>query len=210
MRPRGYHLVVGLSCLAGCFWNAVAADAPVPGAPLRPVTDFSNIGDERTRSVAFFTEAAKVIQHPRCLNCHPVGRQPTQGDDLHPHIPLMYSGASDHGVPGLPCNSCHGKANVETPGSRIASIPGNPRWGLAPSSMAWQGKTLREICLQIQDRMRNGGRSLADIHKHMATDPLVGWAWHPGEGRVPAPGTQADFGALIDAWVSTGAHCPEP
>ena len=76
--------------------------------------------------------------------------------------------------------------------------------------MAWQGKTLRDVCLQIKDQTRNGGRSLADIRKHMGTDPLVGWAWHPGAGREPAPGTQAEFGALIEAWVSTGAYCPEP
>jgi len=29
----------------------------------------------------------------------------------------------------------------------------------------------------------------------------------PG-ARTPAPGTQAQFGALIDAWVATGAACP--
>jgi hypothetical protein len=34
-------------------------------------------------------------------------------------------------------------AFAATLGSGIASIPGNPRWGLAPASMAWQGKTLR-------------------------------------------------------------------
>jgi len=208
MKPRVYYLVAALGGVAGCFGNAAAADMPDQAALLRSVTVFSNVGDVHTRSVALFTEAAKVIQHPRCLNCHPVARQPTQGDDLHPHIPLMYSGPGDQGVPGLPCKSCHGNANVEAPGSRIASIPGNPRWGLAPSSMAWQGKTLREICLQIKDRTRNGGRSLADVHRHVATDPLVGWAWHPGEGRVPAPGTQVDFGALIEAWISTGADCP--
>jgi len=76
--------------------------------------------------------------------------------------------------------------------------------------MSWQGKTLGEICRQIKDRARNGGRSLADIRTHMATDRLVGWAWRPGEGRKPAPGTQAEFGTLIEAWISTGAHCPTP
>ena len=210
MKRRRYSRVVTFSGLMGCVGNALAAGVPAQPVSLRPVSAFSNISDERARSVALFTEAAKVMKHPRCLNCHPVARQPTQGDDLHPHIPLMYAGPGDHGVPGLPCKSCHGAANVETPGSRIASIPGNPRWGLAPSSMAWQGKTPRDICLQIKDPTRNGGRSLADIHKHTATDQLVGWAWHPGAGREPAPGTQMEFGALIEAWVSTGAHCPKP
>jgi hypothetical protein len=43
----------------------------------------------------------------------------------------------------------------------------------------------------------------------MGTDTLVGWAWHPGAGRTPAPGTQAQFGALIDAWIASGAACPK-
>lgn len=191
------------------YISNLAADTPDQSLPLKPATAFTPITDARARSVALFTEAARVIQSPRCLNCHPVTRRPTQGDDLHPHMPPMYAGPRDRGPAGLPCKSCHGATNVSTLGSRIASIPGNPRWGLAPTSMAWQGKTLREICEQIKNKSRNGGRTLEDIHKHMGSDPLVGWAWHPGEGRAPAPGTQAELGALIGAWISAGAYCPE-
>ncbi len=90
----------------------------------------------------------------------------------------------------------------------IKTIPGAPHWGLAPISMAWQGRTLRQICELIKDPGRNGGRSLAQIRSHLAEDHLVGWAWHPGDGREPAPGTQAQFGKLIDAWIATGASCP--
>jgi hypothetical protein len=74
--------------------------------------------------------------------------------------------------------------------------------------MAWQGKTLSQICAQIKDPQRNGGRTLAQIRDHMANDHLVGWAWRPGEGRMPAPGTQAQLGMLLKAWIETGAHCP--
>jgi hypothetical protein len=42
----------------------------------------------------------------------------------------------------------------------------------------------------------------------MSGDSLVGWAWPPGKGRTPAPGTQAEFGALMRAWADSGAHCP--
>ena len=42
-----------------------------------------------------------------------------------------------------------------------------------------------------EGQYRNGGRSLAKVHELMATDSVVGWAWHPGEGRSPAPGMQA-------------------
>lgn len=179
-------------------------------ASLKPVSAFSAIGDERARSVALLTEAGKVIQGPRCLNCHPAKREPTQGNDLHAHLPRINAGESGVGVSGLLCMSCHGAANTTTLASSIASIPGQPNWALAPASMTWQGKSLREICLQLKDVRRNGGRSLSKIQEHMATDPLVGWAWQPGEGRTPAPGTQDQFGALIKAWISTGAHCPQP
>ncbi|MGB9352568.1 MAG: hypothetical protein WCB61_22065, partial [Pseudolabrys sp.] len=33
-------------------------------------------------------------------------------------------------------------------------------------------------------------------------------AWAPGYGRRPAPGTQKEAGALVEAWVKTGAVCP--
>jgi hypothetical protein len=74
--------------------------------------------------------------------------------------------------------------------------------------MAWQNKTLGDICEQIKDPARNGGRSLDDLVHHIGEDKLVGWAWAPGFGRQPAPGTQKQAGALAEAWVKTGAVCP--
>ena len=74
--------------------------------------------------------------------------------------------------------------------------------------MAWEGRTLGQICTQLKDRTRNGGRSVDEIVHHIATDTLVGWAWAPGFGRKPAPGTQKAVGALLEAWAKTGAVCP--
>ena len=74
--------------------------------------------------------------------------------------------------------------------------------------MAWEGKSLSEICVQIKDPNRNGGRSLADLVHHIGDDSLVSWAWAPGFGRQPAPGTQKEAGALVEAWAKTGAACP--
>jgi len=176
---------------------------------LKPVSAFSRVTDQRARSVALFTEAAKVIRSPRCLNCHPATRVVTQGDDLHAHVPPVDVGRFGVGSPALPCRACHEAANTSTFSDSIPSIPGSPAWGVAPASMAWQGKSLREICLQIQDPARNGGRMLAKLHEHMAMDPVVAWAWQPGEGRAPAPGSQAQFAALIGAWIDTGAQCPQ-
>jgi hypothetical protein len=101
------------------------------------------------------------------------------------------------------CTTCHQNANYEPSG-----VPGNPQWHVAPKSTAWQTKSLGQICEQIKDPRRNGGKTLAAIQEHMAHDSLVGWAWTPGGNREPAPGTQAQLGALIAAWIQSGAACP--
>ncbi|WP_425410242.1 Isoquinoline 1-oxidoreductase subunit [Hyphococcus sp.] len=168
---------------------------------------FADIADTQERAAALFTEMAKVIQHPRCANCHPKSGGPTQGDDMHPHNPPVVRGEAGLGATGMECTTCHGEANVEF-ASMEGSIPGASPWHLPPESMGWQNSTPSEICAQIKDPERNGGKSLEDIVKHNGEDHLVNWAWNPGEGRTPAPGDQETFGALTAAWVEAGAACP--
>jgi hypothetical protein len=195
---------------AGAAVAALGSLTPAPGQPssvaermLRSPAEFTSIADPRARSLAIFQEAGKVLTSPRCVNCHPAGDRPLQTDAERPHQPMAMRGADGHGAPGLRCDTCHGKANYDP-----ARVPGHPEWHLAPLSMAWEGKTLGQICVQIKDPARNGGRTLVQIHDHMTNDSLVGWAWAPGYGRRPAPGTQQQAGALVDAWVKTGAACP--
>ncbi len=139
---------VFLGVLATVAFGSVSPDAMAQAATLRAPSEFSNIGDERVRSQALFTEAGKVLLDPRCLNCHPKDRQPTQGNDLHPHMPPMHAATSGRGERGLACESCHQKTNTTTSAKAVASVPGggNPHWALPPASMSWQGKTLSEIC----------------------------------------------------------------
>lgn len=167
---------------------------------------FAGLSDTSQRSVAMFEEMGKVLTHPRCLNCHPVKGGPTQGDDMHPHSPPVVRGDADFGAAGMTCNTCHGDKNIRLTGH--GSIPGHEPWMLAPVSMGWAGVGLAEICAQIKDPERNGGKSLEDLFEHNAHDGLVGWGWDPGEGRTPAPGSQELFGALTRAWIDTGAVCP--
>jgi len=177
-----------------------------PAAPLAAPTSFDGIGDPAARSAALFTEAGKVLTSPRCVNCHPAGDRPLQGEAAgRLHQPPVARGPDGFGAT-VRCGMCYREANFEP-----AGVPGHPHWHLAPLEMAWQNKTLGEICRQIKDPARNGGRSLEQIVTHMATDSLVGWvgwAWTPGFGRKPAPGTQKDFGAFVEAWTKTGAVCP--
>jgi hypothetical protein len=189
-------LLVASAAVILCAATAAADD-------LRPAADFSGITDAHERAVALFEEAGKVITHPRCVNCHPASDRPTQGETMHPHEPWVVRGADGHGAPGLRCNTCHHAANFDP-----ARVPGHPMWHLAPIEMAWQGKTLGQICEQIKDTARNGNKDMAALVKHMAEDSLVGWGWSPGEGRTPVPGTQAQFGELIKAWAEAGADCP--
>ena len=174
---------------------------------LAPLSDFDAIADETDRSVALFEEMLKVIEHPRCMNCHPVGDSPFQGDDMRPHNPPVVRGDADFGAPGMMCSTCHGADNVAFV-TGDGSIPGHEPWHLAPKSMGWVGLSGSEICVQLKDPARNGDRDLAAIHEHMAEDGLVGWGWHPGPGRTPAPGSQEEFGQIVQAWIDTGAACP--
>ena len=174
-----------------------------PPDHLASAESFASIGDTSARSAALFTELGKVLTHPRCLNCHPAGDYPRQGDVGRLHQPPVERGPDGFGLPAMRCPICHQQANFDPGG-----VPGNPVWRLAPREMGWEGKTLGEICAQIKDPARNGNRSLEALVEHIGEDHLVGWAWAPGYGRQPAPGTQKEAGALVEAWLETGAVCP--
>ena len=46
--------------------------------------------------------------------------------------------------------------------------------------MAWEGKSLGQICEQLKDQNRNGSRDLAALVKHVTTDTLVLLGLEPG------------------------------
>jgi hypothetical protein len=180
-----------------------------PDRALKDPSAFASISNPSERSRALFLEAAKVITSPRCMNCHPSGDSPTQGNDMHVHQPPVTRGEGGLGVAGNTCNACHTTRNYTLVAeASYRSIPGHIRWGMAPIEMAWQGKSVGDICRQLKDPARNGGRDLASLHEHLAHDDLLAWGWQPGEGRDPAPGSQEALGKLIQAWIDTGAMCP--
>lgn len=210
-RPSAKVAMLAVIAVAGVAVNSAVGISRAPAEPsalpstdsLRPVAAFTSIANPRARSESLFVEMGKVLQHPRCVNCHPAGDRPLQTDSMRLHEPLVVRGAAGLGAPGMTCATCHHAANYDP-----ARVPGHPQWHLAPIEMAWQGKTLRQICEQIKDRRRNGGKTLTQLVHHLGEDSLVGWGWTPGAGRTPAPGTQKEFGALAKAWASAGAHCP--
>jgi hypothetical protein len=206
VRPR---LIASLLFTCICLSTGVTRAAPaetlrsVAPNELRAPSDFDVIADRAARSRALFLEASRVLLHPRCKNCHPSGDSPLQGMDARLHDPPVVRGPDNHGVVGMRCATCHQDRN-----QALARVPGAPKWALAPLEMAWVGRTPRQVCEQLKDPQRNGGRTLDAVAEHNAHDELVAWGWSPGADREPAPGTQAAFAAIFRAWMATGAVCP--
>lgn len=157
-------------------------------------------------SVTAFMEVYKVLKSPRCLNCHPAGDIPLQGDDSHFHAMNPIRGKDGHGVYAMKCNNCHQPTN--TPG--LHTPPGNPKWALPPSDMkmVFEGKSARELALQIMDYNRNGHKNKAQLLEH-ARDTLVKAGWDMGEGRKQPPMSYDAFVAAWDTWINKGGFAPQ-
>ncbi len=156
-------------------------------------------------SVKAFMQVYSVLMSPRCMNCHPAGDQPLQGDDSHLHIMNVQRGKDGKGLYALKCSNCHQPENV--PG--LHTPPGNPKWQLPPADMkmVFQGKSAHELAVQIMDYNRNGHKSKEQLLEH-AKDTLVKAAWDMGEGRMPPPMSYEAFVAAWDAWIKTGGYAP--
>jgi cytochrome c5 len=148
-----------------------------------------------------------VLQHPRCMNCHPAGDRPLQGDDSHPHVQNVRRGPDGQGLFALRCDACHQTANPDDP----HLPPGAPGWRLPTPSepLIFEGRSSGDLCRQLRDARRNGGKSPAELEHHMLHDALVLWGWSPGAGRAPVATPQAAFAAAVQAWVASGCDCPD-
>jgi len=156
-----------------------------------------------------FETVRKVLQHPRCQNCHIPGDAPLQFDDGRPHGQGVVRGARGDGPPGLPCSTCHGEKNP--PASYGANVPpGAHGWALPPpaTKMVFIGLTPARLCAVIKDPKQTNGRDLPAMLAHVTEDRLVLWGWDPGVGRAPVSVPHAEFVAAFKAWMDAGAPCP--
>lgn len=150
-----------------------------------------------------FAPIARVMMHPRCLNCHQ-SDAPRQTDAGLRHSQGITRGADGRGAAGQRCATCHQGSN-----SVQGAVPGAAHWHLAPASMSWQGLGASDICRQIKDPARNGNRRTPEqIISHMSSDPLVLWAWQPGAGRSLPPLSHEEFLAALQTWARQGMPCP--
>jgi hypothetical protein len=148
-----------------------------------------------------------VLQHPRCLNCHPAGDAPLFGDDSRPHAQNVQRGADGTGRSAMRCFTCHQRENAL--GEHLP--PGAPGWQLPHPAMplVFEGRTLGELCRQMRDPAQNGNRTPEQLLRHAEEDPLVLWGWAPGAGRTPVPIAHAAFVAAVRKWIEEGCGCPE-
>lgn len=155
-----------------------------------------------------FEVMMEVITHKRCMNCHPAGDRPHQGEDSHLHYFDVQRGAEGKGLNALKCATCHQSEN-----NLFSGVPGAPNWHLAPRSMAWEGLSRTEIAEAILDPTKNGNRSIEEIEHHLTEDPLVLWVFEPGinnEGtpREKPPVSKEAYIKAVKQWVKEGANIP--
>ena len=165
-----------------------------------------NVNKDSVESVTAFMKVYSVLMSPRCMNCHPSGDIPLQGDDSHLHQMSPRRGVDGKGVYAMKCSNCHQPAN--TPG--LHTPPGNPKWHLPPADMkmVFQGRSASQLAKQIMDPKQNGHKNKQQLIAH-ASDTLVVGAWNPGEGRTVPPMTHDEFKKAWVTWIQKGGYAPK-
>lgn len=168
---------------------------------------YENVEKDSVGSVQAFAKVYSVLMSPRCMNCHPVGDIPLQGDDSHLHTMAPKRGEDGKGLYAMKCSNCHQPKNV--PG--VHTPPGNPKWHMPPADMkmVFQGKSPHELAKQLVNPEKNGHKSMEDLKEHVH-DTLVVAGWHPGEGRTLPPLSYEEFKAAWLTWIEKGAYAPPP
>jgi mono/diheme cytochrome c family protein len=161
---------------------------------------------DSVESVKAFMQVYGVLMSARCMNCHPSGDVPLQGDDSHLHTMLPKRGKDGKGLYAMKCTNCHQPENTQG----IHTPPGNPEWHMPPADMkmVFQGRTPNQLAKQLIDPKRNGNTDRAKLIEH-ADDDLVVAGWNPGEGRTLPPMSHADFKKAWITWLTKGAYAPK-
>ena len=168
--------------------------------------DDNIINSDSVESVNAFKDVYKVLMSPRCMNCHPSGDIPLQGDDSHLHSMFPRRGKDGKGVYAMKCQNCHQPVNT----AGLHTPPGNPKWQLPPADMkmVFEGRSAHDLALQMMDYNKNGHKNKAQLLEH-ARDTLVKAGWNMGEGRPAPPLAYNDFLKAWDTWIEKGGYAPQ-
>ncbi len=165
----------------------------------------------RADGLAAWARIYEVASHPRCSNCHvgadnlPMWSGPSYGE-TRPHGMNINAGDSRIGAETILCSTCHaareGLNDVPHAAPQVAMT-----WQLAPVEAEWFGKSSVEVCNQLRDPERNGGRDHLELASHLDHDLILHWAWNPGGGRDPAPYSLQEHVNDVLAWGVAGFPC---
>ena len=163
------------------------------------------INKDSVESVKAFMDVYKVLMSPRCMNCHPAGDVPLQGDDNRLHNMFPQRGKDGKGIYAMKCSNCHQPTNIEG----LNTPPGHPDWHLPPANMkmVFEGRTPNQLARQLVNPKTNGNKTLQKLIEH-ADDGLVKAGWNPGEGRTVPPLSHEEFKKAWITWIKTGAYAP--
>lgn len=213
--PKKGVCVVGALCLVLATVGSVQAEVllPVDSTSTQKAQDTeeqridsTDHHEQNARGVDAFNTVYSVLQHPRCLNCHPSGDAPLQYEDSRPHSMNVTRSSTEA---GLQCATCHQEKNSEAYGVQ-GGPPGAPNWHLPDADMPliFEGRTASELCQQLKNPEQNGHKTLEQLYAHIAYDPLVLWGWEPGGTRSVPPVAHAKFVEQFRLWVDVQAPCP--
>lgn len=190
-----------------CF--ALPAHAEGENVTIDPPAEGSISKEE---GLSAFMRIYEVASHPRCSNCHvgaegrPMWSGPSYGEEARAHGMNVVAGESRIGAETIPCSTCHAYNEGANDGPHMApQVAMN--WQLAPVEAEWFGKTSAEICEQLRDPDRNGGRDYLEIAGHLDHDLILHWAWNPGGGREAAPYSLQEHVNDVLAWGVAGYPC---
>ena len=165
----------------------------------------------RAEGLVAWARIYEVASHPRCSNCHVGADNIPMWSGLsygrtRPHGMNINAGESRIGAEYVSCSTCHalreGLNDMPHAAPQVAM-----NWQLAPVEAEWFGKSSVEICNQLRDPDRNGGRDHLDLASHLDHDLILHWAWTPGGGREPAPYSLQEHVNDVLTWGVAGFPC---
>ena len=164
------------------------------------------LNKDSLESVRAFMDVYKVLMSPRCMNCHPAGDVPLQGDNSQLHTMLPRRGKDGKGIYAMKCANCHQPTNLEG----VNMPPGHPDWHLPPSNMkmVFQRRTPEQLAKQLVNPKTNGNKTLKQLMEH-ADDGLVKIGWEMGDGRSAPPLSHEEFKKAWITWIEKGAYAPK-
>src|SRR5438128_11121948 len=85
-------------------------------------TNNDHSSKDSVESVKAFMQVYRVLMSPRCMNCHPSGDVPLQGDESKLHTMAPKRGKDGKGLYAMKCSNCHQPENTVG----IHMPPGSP------------------------------------------------------------------------------------